>query len=255
VEPDTDSGGQNLVAEKYGVARDKYEAKLFGPALADLASIQEDHPKTPEALAAYFLTAEIHEVAGNIEEAMATYVEIQSRYPNDVRLADISYRLGRLTLRTDATDRFSRAIEIFERVVNQYPESSWAPKALRAKAEIERARNLRFDDPKLGSKVPAEVFTYQQLLNTYPDAEGAEEALWRLSEAYEDIKHYERSAQAAAELVRRFPQTQYDAWWKAAQLYDRKLDDKATAIKFYSQVPDTSKNHRDAQKRLQKLRG
>lgn len=74
---------------------------------------------------------------------MATYVEIQSRYPNDVRLAETTYRLGRLTLRTDAEDRSTRAIESFERVVSAYPTSSWAPRAPRAKAKIERLQKLR----------------------------------------------------------------------------------------------------------------
>ena len=228
---------------------------MYGPALADLESIQKDYPDSPEALAAYFLMAEIHEVEGNIEEAMGTYVEIQSRYPNDPRHAEIRYRLGRLTLRTDSKDRFSRAVEILEGVVADYPTSSWAPKSLRVKAGIEAARNLRYNDPELGPKVPAEVFTYRQLLTSYPDDDGAEEALWHLGEAYEEIKQFELSAEAFSELARRFPQTTHDAWWKAGQLYDRKLDDKEGAIKYYSQVPETSEHHRDAQKRLQKLQG
>ena len=120
------------MAEEYRIARSKYEAKLYRPALADLGTIQKSYPNSPEALAAYFLSAEIHEVTGNIEEAMATYVEIQGRYPNDARLAETTYRLGRLSLRTDAKDRSGRAVEIFDRVVSEYPTSSWAPKATRS---------------------------------------------------------------------------------------------------------------------------
>ena len=103
-------------------------------------------------------------------------------------------------------------------------------RALKAKAEIERLQNLRFDEPELGPKVPAEVFAYRQLLISYPENEGAEEALWRLGTVYEEIKQFELAAQSLAELARRFSETLHEIWWKTGQIYDRRLDDKEQAL-------------------------
>ena len=81
----------------------------------------------------------------------------------------------------------------------------------------------------------------------------AEWALWQLGETYADIRRYELAAQSFNELGRRFPATQRDAWWRAGQIYDRRLDRKTEAVEAYRQVPQSSGHYTDAQKRIARL--
>jgi hypothetical protein len=46
-------------------------------------------------------------------------------------------------------------------------------------------------------------------------------------------------------------QRAYDAWWEAAELYDKKIKDKAKAAEAYGKVPSSSKHYKDAQKKAQ----
>ena len=85
----------------------------------------------------------------------------------------------------------------------------------------------------------------------YPEAPESEGALWNLANGYEDLRRYEYAAQTFAVLGTRFPRTGHDAWWRAAELYDRRLRDKEAAKNAYARVPTTSRNYKEAQKRIQ----
>ncbi|MFQ5349939.1 MAG: tol-pal system YbgF family protein, partial [Thermoanaerobaculia bacterium] len=76
---------------------------------------------------------------------------------------------------------------------------------------------------------------------------------WQLGETYADLKKHELAAQSFAELGRRFPQTRFEAWWRAAQIYDRRLDMKAEAVEAYRQVRESSSHYAGAQRRINRL--
>ena len=79
-------------AQKLDIARAKLSNNLNDQALADLKAITSDYPATKAAIEAAFLAGEVHEKAGRADDAMAAYVEFESRYSQDRRVADAKLR-------------------------------------------------------------------------------------------------------------------------------------------------------------------
>lgn len=237
--------------EDLRVARDKVAARLYEPAITDLRALVERDPDGPAALDAYFLLGEAYEALDRPQQAMAIYVEIQSRFGAADRVAEARFRLASVAAGTKG--READAIKAYGQVAADFPDSEWAPKALAAAARLETAQKLRANDSVLRTSVPAALVTWRRLSETYPTHPASEEALWNLGDMLEDLKRYDLAAAAFAQLGERFPSTKRDAWWRAAQLYDKRLDDNARAIQAYGKVPESSSNYSAAQKRLGKL--
>ena len=157
--------------------------------------------------------------------------------------------MANLLLRTKRNDRESAARALWDDVVTTYPKTSWAPRALVAKAALEDRSRSRVVDSQLGASVPTALISYRTLVERYPDSDSTEIAWWRLSEMYEDLKRFPLAAQALDRLASRFPDNRRDAQWRAAELYDKKVKDAAKAKEAYARVPPTSSHYRDAQKR------
>ena len=96
--------------------------------------------------------------------------------------------------------------------------------------------------------------TYRRVTIEYPDSAEAEQALSRLAVLYEDTKRYEMAAEAFSQLASRYPHTSGVAWFRAAELYRRRLNDSAKSQAAYHQVPATSRHFADAQKHLKNPR-
>jgi hypothetical protein len=71
-----------------------------------------------------------------------------------------------------------------------------------------------------------------------------------MASLYEDMKQYELAVAALRELGTRYRATGYDAWFAAAEIYLKRMNDPASARSAYAQVPPTSPHWNDAQKRL-----
>lgn len=235
------------------VAEDKIEAKLYGPALSDLEGMLDEHGEQPAAARIYLTIADVHQTTGNIEDAKAALVEVNSRFPSSAETAEALYRLGRLTASQRGRGRDAEAAEYYGEIIDRFPRSPWAPRALAAKAATEEDKRRTASDPVLGTTVPPALLSYRRLVESYPSASETEGALWNLGRLYEDLKEFDRAAESYSELARRFPETRHDAWWKAGQLYDRKLDDAARARAAYEQITAGKPHYAEAQKRLQKL--
>ena len=236
-------------AEGLRVARSKFDAKLYDQALVDLKGIAQAHPTSPSAPAVHLLMASTYERQGRIEDALAAYVELRDRYGTSAAAAEGTYSMANLLLRTKRTDRERAATQMWGEVAETYPKTPWAPRALVARATLEERSRSRTLDARLGVSVPAALISYRTLVERYPDAEGVENAWWRLSEMYEDLDRFELAAQALDSLAARFPDNRRDAQWRAAELYDRKVKDAATARAAYARVLPSSSHYRDAQKR------
>ena len=75
-------------------------------------------------------------------------------------------------------------------------------------------------------------------------------ALNRLAELYTEIDRYDLAAEAYTTLATRFPDNTLDAWFKAGEIYERRLKELERAREAYAQVPATSQRYRDAQRKL-----
>jgi TolA-binding protein len=232
------------------VARAKYDTRLYDQALADLRTITATHRASAATPAAYLLMGQIHEQQSRPDDAMAAYVELRSRHPRTDAAAQGTFRLAQLTVRTKRPDRVKSARDLFGAVSIEHPSSVWAPRALAAKAALEAREKIKEHDDVLGANVSAAVATNRMLAERYPTAAQTELALWQLGEAYDDRKRYDLAAAAFEALATRFPLTRYDAWWRAAEVYDKRLKNKDAARGAYSRVPSRSPNYSDAQRRL-----
>jgi len=237
------------------VIREKYLAKLYEPALGDIDDLIAKHGSAAGLAEAYLLKGQIQQSQKMLDEALATYVETQTRFPRSASAAEAQYRQARLTVELGGKDRLRQGLKVAKDLVASQGRSAWAPKALLLAADVQEKLKLQVRDSQLNATVPAALESYRQLATSYPRDPGSEKALWALGEIYEDIKKFDLAIESFEKLARTFPKTKYDAWWRSARIYDRKLDDNAKATEAYRKVPSNSPEFADAQKRIAKLSG
>jgi TolA-binding protein len=232
------------------VARGKFDAKLYDQALTDARSLVAKYPASPLAIDGHYLIAKSLAGLQRTAEALGAYVEIQSRFKGDSRAAEAAFQQARLVRAADSKKTTDEAKRLFADCASNYPTSSWAARALSAKAEIEREQRATVRDAALGATVPAALTTYRDLTTRFPTEPDAEKAFWELGQLLEDEKRWDLAAAAYEELGKRFPRTRFEAWFQAAEIYERRLKDEAKAKSAYGQVPTTSPRYKEAQKKL-----
>jgi TolA-binding protein len=230
------------------IARKKIDLGLYDQALVTLRDVEARHPNA----AAYFLIASIQETQGRLEDALATYLDIASRFPNHARAPEAMFRMAQCILRSRRPSRTIDARTLFGELAARYPASPWAPRALIARAELEERDRLHERDNVLATSVPTSLVTYRQVAEQYPASPERATALGKLGQLYEGVKRYDRAAETFTELAKQYPRSEYDAWFKAAEIYDRRLKDPDRARADYQRVPPTSPHFSEAQKRLRK---
>lgn len=232
------------------VARAKFDAKLYDQALTTLHGVAAKEGVGEAATQARFLMASIYELQSKIEDAMAAYLDIVNRDKDHPRAPEALYLMAQSTLRSKRPQKEQESRELLIQVVTNYPQSSWAPRALMTRADLEERQRFYQRDAELAAAVPAALVTYRQVATQYAGVAVAETALWKLGRAYVEIKRYDLAAKTFADLAVRYPDTKFDAWFAAAEQYDKRLNDDANARAAYARVPSSSPRFRDAQKRL-----
>jgi serine/threonine-protein kinase len=137
----------------------------------------------------------------------------------------------------------------------RYWQTRWFVPAMMVKIDIEDRRGLREQDAVTGRVVPASLPTKRLLTRHAPQHAAAEAAWWQLGKSYDRLKEYALAVQAYVELATRFPDTRFDAWFKAGEITERRLKKREEARAAYLKVPATSSRYRDAQDRARKLAG
>jgi TolA-binding protein len=237
------------VIEQMRVARAKFDAKLYDQAAADLRNAITLSPSSASLPAAQLLLANVYERQGHVDDALAAYVELRSKYTPSPEAAEGTVSMADLVQRSKQGDRETTARTLYTDVVTTYPKSPWAPRALVRRAALEERMKIRVPDPELVS-APAALVSYRTLVRDYPTAEGVEAALDKLADFYEDAHRYEQAASSLTDLATRFPQNKRDAAWRAGELYAKKVKDNDKARAAYALVPQDSPHYRDAQKKL-----
>jgi serine/threonine protein kinase len=234
------------------IARTKVELKLYDQAVTTLRDLLARHDDSAVALEAYFLMASIQETQTKTEDAMATYLEIADRYRGNARAPEALFGLAQATLRSSREGKESEARKILGDLARRYAKSPWAVSALMAKGELEERQRLYQHDDVLAVSVPSALVTYRRVVARYGESAETESALWKLGQMYEDLRRFDQAAQAFTDLAERYQATNYDAWFRAAEVYDRRLKEAAKARDAYLRVPPSSPRFKDAQKRLQR---
>jgi TolA-binding protein len=231
-EPPADS-----TAELIRIARAKGDAKLFAQAIADLQGIVRDQPSSPSAADAYLLMASFQEQQGRFDDAMATYIELRNRVP--ARAAEAGFKQALLMVRAG---RPVAARDLLTEIASTYPDSEWAPQAVALRAQIEERRQGRQQqDPARGSRGGGRG-------ERGPDPE---QTAWRLAQLHLESGRLALAEKALTDLVTRFPQTRFDAWWQLGELYGRPgLLDRRKALDAYAHVPPASPHYAEARLKI-----
>ena len=238
-------------AQLLDVAKAKLANNLNEQALADLRQIIVDFPGSRTAAEAAFLAGEIHEKSGRVDDAMAAYVEFESRFSTDGRVADAKLRraaiLGRQQRQPKAQ---AMSLQLLNEVARDFPGTPQAQLALQNKLRIEtERRDLRAVDPASKLDGPALIVTLRQIIEQFPDAPQAMAARNRLAMTFSSL---DRHAEAAAVLedIGARGATPADFWFRLGEIYERRLNDPAKAREAYVKVPAGSPRYNDAQRKL-----
>jgi TolA-binding protein len=237
-------------AQDLRIARTMIKAGLHDQAAAKLKNLVVSHPATPQALQGYFLMAEIQVKQRHVDDAKATYLEIADRFKDNARAPEALFRMAQLMRGSERSDKEAEARRILTEIASHYPKSRWTARALYAKAEIEQGQNLRERDEELKNSVPSALITYRQIARGYPKSAFHEAALWRLAGLYGKLKRYDLAADAYATIAKSYKSHSDEAWFRSAEIYRRRLNDRQKARAAYTNVSASSRYFVDAQKHL-----
>lgn len=197
---------------------------------------------------------------GKWAEAILILSGLVQQYPQHPLAAEFQFAIA--TACGDLPNR-ERSILEFDRLIRHYPQSARVPEAMvrKCRAEWEGGRQRRLLggavwDLRLQQRLMAEL---QEVLDKHPAGSNAALALDLMAEIAE--RPMLADAKAAAEaLMKRYafaPDGPPDALFHAAELYDLKVKDSASAVQAYERfVQDFPADHRasKARGRLDQLR-
>lgn len=239
-------------AQLLEVAKAKLANNLNEQALSDLRQIIIDFPGSRAAAEAAFMAGEIHEKAGRTDEAMAAYVEFESRFGSDRRTADAKLRRSALLGRNRQPKAQALSLQLLNDVVREYPGTPQAQLALQTKLRIEAdRRELRATDPVTKEEVPAAVATLRTIIQQFPDAPQSLAARNQLAMRLTQMNKHKEAAEVLEELAAKAPDPNpMDVWFRLGEIYERRLNDPVKARDAYAKVPPGSPRYNDAQRKL-----
>jgi serine/threonine protein kinase/TolA-binding protein len=245
------SSNDMRAAQLLEVAKAKLANNLNEQALTDLRQIIVDFPGSRAAAEAAFMAAEIHEKVGRVDDAMAAYVEFESRFGNDRRAADAKLRRSALLGRQRQPKSQALSWQLLNDVVRDYPGSPQSLVALQNKLRIESDnKDLRAIDPVTKQDGPAIVATMRTMIEQFPDSPQSLAARNRLALTLTQMNRHKEAAEVLEELGARTPDAPNDLYFRLGEIYERRLNDPAKAKEAYAKVPAGSPRYNDAQKKL-----
>jgi serine/threonine protein kinase/TolA-binding protein len=239
--------------QRLDVARAKAANNLNDQALADLREIIIEYPGSRAGAEASLLAAELHEKAGRLEDAMASYVEFESRFAGDRRAAESKMRRAAILGRSRLPRAQQQSRELMTEIARDYPGTPQANVALQNKIKIETDRkDLKEFDPVLKIEVPAVMVSLRTLIAQFPDGPQSMPARNRLAMMLSQMNRHADAAQVLEDLGARYPGNPMDVWFRLGELYERRLNDPVKAKEAFAKVPPGSPRYADAQRRLKR---
>jgi TolA-binding protein len=239
--------------QRLEVARAKLANNLNDQALADLRQIIIEYPGSRAGAEASLLAAELHEKMGRPEDAMAAYVEFESRFKGDRRAADSKMRRANILGRSRNPRAQQQSRELLNEVVRDFAGTPQAQIALQTKLRIETDRkDFREIDPVLKIEVPSAMVTLRTFITQFPDGTQSMVARNRLAVMLAQIDRHAEAAHVLEELATKFPENPLDAWFRVGEIYDRRLRNPVKAKEAYAKVPPGTARYSDAQQRLKR---
>jgi TolA-binding protein/predicted Ser/Thr protein kinase len=249
VQPAANDPSPPPAANQFLIARQQIDLKLYDQAIDSLRQVAQGSHRQ-KAIDASFLIASVHDTRGDTANAMSTYIEIANRFPDDPRAAEALARLAESMLKSKRRDKEQDARRTLTELVQKYPGSPWAPRALLMRGDIEARQGAYQRDEILGGSIPTAAVTYREVVERYASSDAAAAALNQLARIYTDTKRFEIAAATFQELATRDADDRYDAWFAAGEIYGKRLKDNARAGAAYSRVLPSSPHYAEARKRI-----
>jgi serine/threonine protein kinase/tetratricopeptide (TPR) repeat protein len=234
--------------DELAIARNQIDLRLYDQAIETLRR-SADSSQGRQAIDSLFLTASIHETRGDIDNAMSTYVEIATRFAGDPRAPEAQVKLAQAVLKSKRAEKERDALRTLNSLVDKYPDSVWAPRALLIRAELETKAGAFERDDERGGSLPAAAVTYRRITQRYPASECVPTAMQRLASLYVETKRFASAAAVLEQLGARDREGRYGAWFAAAEIYEKRLKDPEKARAAYGRVPPSSPHYAEAQKK------
>jgi tetratricopeptide (TPR) repeat protein len=235
-----------MLSEAQGLLQTGAEAD----GLAKIGALRASFGGTPPAREGALLAARTHHQARRYDEATAAWIDAarDGVGPEEISEGLIQAADGAARQRTPDMDGVAR--RTLGEILDRYPASVRALRALQMKMSIEDRMKLKEPDGELNGVAPTSLLTLRKTARGAGTAPVAEFALWRLGQEYRDRRLYDLAAATFADLGTRFPETRYEAWFAAAELFEKQLKDPARARDAYGKVPAASPRYEAAQKKL-----
>jgi len=251
VQPISNDAPPSPAADQFLIARQQIDLKLYDQAIDSLRKVAQGGERQ-KAIDASFLMASVHDTRGDTANAMSTYIEIAHRFPDDPRAAEALVKLAEATLKSKHRDKEPDARRTLTELVQKYPASPWAPRALLMRGDLEARQGTYQRDELLGGSLPTAAVTYREVVTRYGSSDAASAALNKLARIYTDTKRFEIAATTFQELAARDADDQFDAWFSAAEIYEKRLKNSARARTAYARVLPSSPHYTEARKRIAK---
>jgi TolA-binding protein len=235
--------------DQFEIARQQIDLKLYDQAIDGLRKVAQGSHRQ-KAIDASFLIASVQRTRGDVANAMSTYIEIANRFPEDPRAAEALVGLAESTLTSKGRDKEQDARRTLTELVQKYPESAWAPRALVMRGDLEARQGTYQRDEILGGSVPTAAVTYREVVERYASSDVAVVALNKLAHIYTDMKRFDIAAATYDKLAARDGDDRFDAWFAAGEIYEKRLKDTARARASYSRVLPSSLHYAEARKRI-----
>ncbi|MEO5823879.1 MAG: protein kinase [Vicinamibacteraceae bacterium] len=235
-----------MLSEAQGLLQTGAEAD----GLAKIAALRASFGGTPPAREGALLAARTHQQAKRYDDATSAWIDTAREGVGPEEISEGLIQVADGAARQRSTDGDGVARRTLGEILDRYPASVRALRALQMKMSIEDRMKLKEPDGELNGVAPTSLLTLRKTARGAGAAPVAEFALWRLGQEYRDRRLYELAAATFADLGTRFPETRYDAWFSAGELFEKQLKDTTRARDAYGKVLPSSPRYEAAQKKL-----
>jgi TolA-binding protein len=164
----------------------------FDDSIGQFKALAAEYSKTPEGEEAQKDLGARYYLSDKYDDAVQSYKDFLDRYPQSSSLSEVHYWYASSLL---ALDRNSEAVDEFQKVVHDAPDSSWAPKSLLG------IGNAYFKMKNYGD---AEKF-YLKILDQYHLYEELNLVYFKLGQTYDSEQKWKEAHAAYQTLIQQYP--------------------------------------------------
>lgn len=196
--------------------KDHFKARQFLEASEKFKQILEDHPDSEERVMALFLMADANFNRKEYPEAKLNYQRFIELYPAHEHVdraqffkAMSDFKITDLATRDQLATR--NALESFDRLIINYPNSTYRERSIQKKNEClgKLARNL-FEIGKYyfeSGIYQSAIKRLQSMFDLYPTQPYYDEGIYYIAESYYREQNFKKAAEAYNYLLEHFPKS------------------------------------------------